>query len=70
MYLDESQYFFLNDGWGIGLRGDDLDQHTVDEVPGGHLHMESVAAVLHTRLQHLASGWRGREAVMNGSGER
>ena len=50
VYLDESKYFFLNDGWGIGLRGDDLDQHAVDEVPGGHVHVEPVAAVLHARL--------------------
>lgn len=54
-YLDERQHFVLHDCRRVVFGGDDFDQHTVHEVPVGHLDVKSVAAVFHTRLQNLQS---------------
>lgn len=43
----------MYDGWRVGFRGDDFDQHAVDEISVGHLDVKPVTAVLHTCFQYL-----------------
>ena len=67
-HLDESKHLVLHTGGGAVLGRDDLDQDAVDEVPVGHEHVEAVAAVLHTCLQHLMRA--GREVTTGTEGQQ
>lgn len=55
-YLYERQHFVLHNCWGVIFGGDDFDQHTIHEVPVGHLDMKPVATVFYTGFQNLQRG--------------
>lgn len=52
-YLNQGEYFILNDRRWVIFRRDDFNEHAVDKVPAGDQSVKTMAAVLHTRLQDL-----------------
>lgn len=52
-YLNQGEYFILNDRRWVVFRWDDFNKHAVDKVPAGDQSVKTMAAVLHTRLQDL-----------------
>ena len=50
--LDEAEDLLLDDLWWVVLRSDDLNEFA-QKVLCGHLNVEPLTTVLHTRLQHL-----------------
>lgn len=43
----------MNDRRRVVFRGDDFNKHAINKVPASDQSMETMAAVLHTRLQDL-----------------
>lgn len=68
-HLDQSQHLVLHDGGRVVFGRDDLNQHTVDEIPVGHKDVEAVAAVLHTGLQHLTWGGKAKSYHLGNSAQ-
>ncbi len=52
-HLNQGEHFILNDCRRIVFRGDDFNKHAIDKVPASDQSVETMAAVLHTRLQDL-----------------
>lgn len=55
LHLYKGKYFVLYDGWGVVFRRNDLNQNSINKVPGSDESMEAITTVLHTCLENLAT---------------
>lgn len=57
-YLNQGEYFILNNGRWVVFRRDDFDKYSINKVPASDQSMKPMAAVLHTCLQDLMDAER------------